>query len=230
MGYIVAAGCFVAFYILWVKNMGRIGCHRLVNMIASLSVYLRYLSLVYVVYSDVGFYDWNFQNTLPMANVSPFMFSVMPLTWILPKGAKKYLYLLISLLSVGMLFSAISSSLYNAIIGYKFHWHFMLDYVAHLILSAWGIYLVKSGQVTLCKRDCLISGSLIVGVAFVMMMLNVMLDTAFFGLSLNGKHNIYNNVIVDSSALSALIYFVGLVVVLLLGYGFNKILSKTYKN
>ena len=230
MGYIVAAGCFVAFYILWVKNMGRIGCHRLVNMIASLSVYLMYLSLVYVVYSDVGFYDWNFQNTLPMANVSPFMFSVMPLTWILPKGAKKYLYLLISLLSVGMLFSAISSSLYNAIIGYKFHWHFMLDYVAHLILSAWGIYLVKSGQVTLCKRDCLISGSLIVGVAFVMMMLNVMLDTAFFGLSLNGKHNIYNNVIVDSSALSALIYFVGLVVVLLLGYGFNKILSKTYKN
>ena len=230
MGYIVAAGCFVAFYILWVKNMGRIGCHRLVNIIASLSVYLMYLSLVYVVYSDVGFYDWNFQNTLPMANVSPFMFSVMPLTWILPKGAKKYLYLLISLLSVGMLFSAISSSLYNAIIGYKFHWHFMLDYVAHLILSAWGIYLVKSGQVTLCKRDCLISGSLIVGVAFVMMMLNVILDTAFFGLSLSGKHNIYNNVIVDSSALSALIYFVGLVVVLLLGYGFNKILSKTYKN
>ena len=230
MGYIVAAGCFVAFYILWVKNMGRIGCHRLVNIIASLSVYLMYLSLVYVVYSDVGFYDWNFQNTLPVANVSPFMFSVMPLTWILPKGAKKYLYLLISLLSVGMLFSAISSSLYNAIIGYKFHWHFMLDYVAHLILSAWGIYLVKSGQVTLCKRDCLISGSLIVGVAFVMMMLNVALDTAFFGLSLSGKHNIYNNVIVDSSALSALIYFVGLVVVLLLGYGFNKILSKTYKN
>lgn len=230
MGYIVAAGCFVAFYILWVKNMGRIGCHRLVNMIASLSVYLMYLSLMYVVYSDVGFYDWNFQNTLPMANVSPFMFSVMPLTWILPKGAKKYLYLLISLLSVGMLFSAISSSLYNAIIGYKFHWHFMLDYVAHLILSAWGIYLVKSGQVSLGKRECLISGSLIVGVAAIMMGLNVMLDTAFFGLSLNGKHNIYNNVIVDSSALSALIYFVGLVVVLLLGYGFNKILSKTYKN
>lgn len=230
MGYIVAAGCFVAFYILWVKNMGRIGCHRLVNMIASLSVYVMYLSLVYVVYSDVGFYDWNFQNTLPMANVSPFMFSVMPLTWILPKGARKYLYLLISLLSVGMLFSAISSSLYNAIIGYKFHWHFMLDYVAHLILSAWGIYLVKSGQVTLCKRDCLISGSLIVGVAFVMMMLNVMLDTAFFGLSLSGKHNIYNNVIVDSSALSALIYFVGLVVVLLLGWGFNKMLLKKHKN
>lgn len=230
MGYIIAAGCFVAFYILWVKNMGRIGCNRLVNIIASLSVYLMYLSLVYVVYSDVGFYDWNFQNTLPMANVSPFMFSVMPLTWILPKGARKYLYLLISLLSVGMLFSAISSSLYNAIIGYKFHWHFMLDYVAHLILSAWGVYLVKSGQVTLCKRDCLIGGSLIVGVAFVMMMLNVMLDTAFFGLSLSGKHNIYNNVIVDSSALSALIYFVGLVVVLLLGYGFNRMLSKKHQN
>ena len=230
MGSIVAAGCFVAFYIFWVKNMGRIRCHRLVNMIASLSVYLMYLSLMYVVYSDIGFYDWNFQNTLPVANVSPFMFSIMPLTWILPKVAKKYLYLLISLLSVGMLFSAISSSLYNAVIGYKFHWHFMLDYLAHLILSAWGIYLVKSGQVRLDRRDCFISGSLIVGVAALMMILNVIFDTSFFGLSLNGKHNIYNNVIVDNSALSALIYFVGLVVVLLLGYGFNKILLKKHKN
>ena len=230
MGYIVAAGCFAAFYVFWIRNMGRIRCHRLVNIIASLSVYVMYLSLMYVIYSDVGFYDWNFQNTLPMANVSPFMFSIMPLTWILPKGAKKYLYLLISLLSVGMLFSAISSSLYNAVIGYKFHWHFMLDYLAHLILSAWGIYLVKSGQVRLDRRDCIISGSLIVGVAALMMILNVIFDTSFFGLSLNGKHNIYNNVIVDSSALSALIYFVGLVVVLLLGYGFKKILLKKHKN
>jgi hypothetical protein len=228
MGYIVAVGCFVAFYIFWVKNMERITSYRLVNIFASASVYLMYLSLMYVVYSDVGFYDWNFQNTLPVANVSPFMFSLMPLTWILPKRAKKYLYLLISLLSVGMLFSPISGCVYNAVIGYKFHWHFMLDYVAHLILSAWGVYLVKSGQVMLDRRDCLISGSLIVGVAAVMMLLNVIFDTAFFGLSLNGKHNIYNNVIVDSSVISAIIYFVGLVVVLLLGYGLNKMLSKKH--
>ena len=106
----------------------------------------------------------------------------------------------------------------------------MLNYAAHVVLSIWGVFLVKSGQVKLDRRDCFISGSMIIGVAFTMMILNVIFDTSFFGLSLNGKHNIYNSVIVDSSALSALIYFVGLVLVLFLGYSFNKMLSKKSKN
>ena len=39
-----------------------------------------------------------------------------------------------------------------------------------------------------------------------------------FTLSINGKHNIYNMVLVNNSYLSALIYYLGLGVVLLLGY------------
>ena len=58
---------------------------------------------------------------------------------------------------------------------------------------------------------------LIYGVAVVMLILNVIFDKAFFGLSLNGRHNIYNMVLVDNSYLSALIYFVGLGAVLALG-------------
>ena len=56
-----------------------------------------------------------------------------------------------------------------------------------------------------------------------MMILNVVFDTAFFGLSLNGKHNIYNNVLVLNSYLSAFLYFFGLCGVLLMGFGFSKI-------
>ena len=42
-------------------------------------VYIPYLLLSWTIYRDVGFQDWNFQNTLPTANVSPFMISTMPL-------------------------------------------------------------------------------------------------------------------------------------------------------
>ena len=56
--------------------------------------------------------------------------------------------------------------------------------------------------------------------------LYVIFDNAFFGLSLFGKHNIYNMVIVDNSYLSALLYFIGLIGVTLLGYGFNMLLSR----
>jgi hypothetical protein len=182
--------------------------------------------LSYTVYSEVGFYDWNFQNTLPVANVSPFMFSITPLVLVLSGRAKKLLLLLISLLSVGMFLSTVFSMTYNAVIDYKFHWHFMLDFVAHFALSLFGIYIVRSGQVDFTLKNCLKSGSLILGSATLMLVLNIIFDTSFFGLNLNGKHNIYNNVIVEDSYLSALLYYCGLIFVLLLG----SILCRKCKN
>jgi hypothetical protein len=184
-----------------------------------------------IIYSDVGFDDWNFRNVLPTANVSPFMFSITPIALLLPEKARKHLLLLFSLLSVGMLLSAAVNCIYNTVIGYRFHFHFALDYISHVALSLWGVYAVRCGRVKLLPKSCFISGGLILGVAIVMLILNVIFDTSFFGLSLNGKHNIYNVVITDVSLLSVLIYFVGLVGVLFMGFYYNKLLelAKTKK-
>ena len=128
------------------------------------------------------------------------------------------MHLLNSLLTVGMFLSTVVNCIHFASIGYAFHPHFLLDYVAHFSLSLFGIYLVRSEQIDLNWKHNAISSAIIFGVAAVMLILNVIFDTAFFGLSLNGKHNIYNNVLVDSSYLSALIYFMGLLLVLFLGF------------
>ena len=172
---------------------------------------------------DVGFNDWNYRNTLPVANVSPFMFALMPIVFVLPQRVKKHFLLLISLLSVGMAFSSILGCVNNAAINYKFHLHFMLDYVSHFTLSLYGVYLVRTRQVQLNVKNAVVSASIIVGAALVMMILNVIFDTAFFGLSLNGKHNIYNNVLFKSSYLSVFVYFLGLIVILVLGYVYMKL-------
>ena len=193
-------------------------------------VYIPYLLLSWTIYRDVGFQDWNFQNTLPTANVSPFMFSTMPLLLLLPRKVRESWHLLIVLLSAGMLLAGALGCIYNAAIGYAFHPHFLLDFGAHFALSLFGVYLARSGQVKLSGKNCLISGALIVGVAVCMLALNCILDTAFFGLSLTGKHNIYNNVLVASSYLSAVLYFVGLGMVLLLGAGYVKCFRETRKN
>lgn len=199
---------------------------KLFNFIFGCMVYIPYVALCYVVYSDVGFYDWNFQNTLPVANVSPFMFSIIPILLFLPKKVKSYVYLLISLLSVGMIFSSVLGCVYNASINYAFHFHFLLDYLSHFSLSLFGIYLIRTKQVDFNLKNCVISSSIILGSATVMLILNLIFDTAFFGLSLRGKHNIYNNVIVDNSFLSAFIYYLGLIVVLILGFFLCKIFNK----
>ena len=59
----------------------------------------------------------------------------------------------------------------------------------------------------------------------VMMILNLIFDTSFFGLSLNGKHNIYHMVLVSNSYLNALIYFSGLIIIMVGSFLFQKLLS-----
>ena len=215
MAYIITLLLLCAAYggcIACMKHMRRV---RRWNLLFMALVYVPYLALVWHMYRDTGADDWNFRNTLPTANVSPFMFSLMPLLLILPGKIKKQFHLLIAMLSV-----------YYAAIRYRFHPHFLLDFGAHFALSAFGVYLSKSGQVAWKPKNCLISAAWIYGVALGMLVLNGIFDKAFFGLSLNGKHNIYNMVLVENSYLSALIYFVGLGAVLLLGALYCNFLNK----
>ncbi|MBR5439665.1 MAG: hypothetical protein IKV61_05585 [Clostridia bacterium] len=199
---------------------------KLTNFILFLIIYGFYLLLVLTVYFDVGFYDWNFQNTLPTANVSPFMFFTLPLIFILPKKIKKYYIALISLLSLGMLGATIVNCTYFSSIKYAFHVHFIFDHISHLTLSLLGIYFIRSKQIEFNKREVVIGGSIIIFVAILMLLLNIYFDTSFFGLSLNGKHNIYNNILVENSYISALIYFSGLTLILIVGYLFQNLICR----
>ena len=214
--------CCVAVIILMPKFTNK----NITNFFFFIITYISYLSLALIIYLDVGFNDWNFQNVLPTANVSPFMFFIMPIYFILPKKLKQYFLLLISLLSVGMFLSPCVNCIYFHSISYAFHIHFVLDYIAHFSLFLWGIYIIKSHQVELNIKNTFVSAFCIISVATIMLILNVIFDTTFFGLSLNGKHTIYNQILVSNSYLSALIYFIGLIVVLLLGYTFQFIINK----
>jgi hypothetical protein len=218
MPYIIALFLLLAIFCVGCALVWRAKKSTLVNIAFVLLVYSAYLFVSLTVYFDVGFSDWNFQNTLPTANVSPFMFTLAPLSLLLPRKPRRCVFLLISMLSFGMLLAGALGCVYNAVIGYKFHFHFFMDYTAHILLSLFGVYLVRSEQVDLTPVAALISGSVIFGSALLMLILNLIFDTSFFGLSLSGKHNIYNVVLTDNSYISALLYFIGLSGVLVLGY------------
>ena len=226
MFYILAMILLILCCVCVLIAMKRFVNKEVTNAIFVLSIFACYGALVWNIYSKVGLNDWNFRNALPTANVSPFMFFTLPLGLILPKKARGYYRTLVSLLCVGMFFAPVLSCIYFASIGYRFHPSFLLDYYSHFALFLWGIYLVRSGQVSLRKKDALIGGSIIVGAALLMLIANVIFDTAFFGLSLNGKHNIYNHVLVSNSLLSAVLYFIGLIAVLFVGFLFRKVWEK----
>ena len=228
--YILTLVVFCFLFVVSIYLMKYIHNIQLFNLIFIALIYIPYVCLCIIVYkTDTDLNRWNFLNTLPFANVSPFMFSITPILLILPKKIREYVYLLISMLTVGMFFSAVFGCVGNAIRNYNFHFHFTLDYLSHFAMSAFGVFLVKSKQVKINSKNCIISGSIILGVATIMLILNVIFDKAFFGLSLNGKHNIYNIVLVDNSYLSALIYYVGLIFVLLLGTVVCKLFNNSNK-
>jgi hypothetical protein len=230
MNYIILLLILLAVYIAVLFIMKYFTNQRITDLVFCALVFVPYIWLMSIVYKDVGPRDWNFTNTLPTANVSPFMFTLTPLMFLLPKGVRKYFFGLVSLLSVGMLFSSVLACVQRASIGYKLHFHFVLDYVSHISLSLFGVYLVKSGQVQLGIKNALKSASVIFSAATLMVVLNLIFDTSLFGLSLRGKHNIYNNVLVDSSYLSALLYYLGLAAVLALGYAFCKLMTMKRTN
>ena len=226
MKYIIFIFIILVAYVLSITSMKYIKQKKIADFIFAFLIFALYVAHSFIIFRDVGFYDWNYQNTLPTANVSPFMFVLTPIILVFPKAIKPYFFLLISLLSFGMLSSAILGCAFNAFRNYAFHYHFAMDYTAHIIISLFGIYLVKTEQVKPTPKKCLISSLIIFAVATLMLILNAIFDTAFFGLSLSGKHTIYNSVIVENSYLSALIYFTGLATVLFLGYLYIKIINK----
>lgn len=227
--YLVVLLLYFVIYIAMCLLMPEFKNINIANMIFYLISFVCYITLVIYLYFHDGPKDWNFTNALPTANVSPFMFFTSFIFFLLPKKIKKYHALLISLLSVGMILSSAITMTHNFIISYRFIPSFLLDYTAHFAFSLWGVYFIQSKQVELKNKDCLISGSLIMGVALTMLIINLIFDTSFFGLSLRGKHNIYNQVLVSNSFLSALIYFSGLVLVLFLGYLLQKMLLVVLK-
>ena len=230
MNYLIVFVVLLAIYIAGVLFLKYLAKYKtLVNILFAIIIFASYFYVVRYMYYDVGPDDWNFKNTLPTANVSPFMFCLVIVFWILPKKVRPSLFMLVSLLSLGMLVAGLGGCFVYIARDYKFHWTIALDCTAHVLISLWGIYLIKSGQMELNVKKASQNGIIIVCVALGMLIHNLAFDTAFFGLSLNGKHSIYNIVITNNSIVSAFVYFVGLFLVLKLGYAYQKILNMSKK-
>lgn len=230
MEYIFTLGGLIIFYVICLFAMQFFKNYKVTNSIFVISIFLLYIAELLYVYFTVGSKDWNFMNILPIANMSPFMFALTPLYFILPKKIKPYYLSIVSLLSIGMALSPIISCIYYIRVEYSFFPQFLLGYLAHLLLSLWGVYVVKTKQCHTDFSKTAKSASIVFWIVAIMMIINFIFDTSFFGLSLKGKHNIYGMVLVSSSYVSAIIYIAGLCAVMILSYIYNKLLCKFLYN
>lgn len=225
VGYAITLALMIGLYPIGIWASGKIKRQRLFTALFPFVVLILYGACVLKIGLNAGIRDWNFHNALPTANVSPFTYCLTAVIILFPKKARTYLYALVAMLSLGLLGSGMINCIFNIARSYKFHWEMGLDSLLHGAVSFFGVYLLRSGQTKLDTKTCIIGGGIIYGVAVCMLILNVIFHTAFFGLSLYGKHNIYNVVLCESGYLSALLYFLGLGVVLVLGTLFQKVVN-----
>ena len=225
LGYIITFTILFGGYSIGVWAMGKIKRKYLFEVIFPFGIFALYFCCVVYIAADAGVNDWNFHNALPTANVSPFLYCLTPLIFLFPKRIKKYLYTLVALLSFGLLCAGAITCVFNITRSYAFHWQIALDSLLHGAISLFGVYLVKNGRAGLDIKSCLIGGGVIVGVAVIMMGINGILHTSFFGLSVYGEHNIYNIVVCKNGYLSAGLYFIGLCAVLTAGRFFQKLIN-----
>ena len=102
--YIISMIVLLGLYVGVIINMKRMKNTKLFNYIFSAAVLACYLFVVFRNYFEDGFYDWNFQNTLPVANVSNFV-----LTDNSYLSAALYFFGLLCVLGLGGLYSYLLS-------------------------------------------------------------------------------------------------------------------------
>lgn len=216
----------MSVYVIGVIFMHNAPKNKSWNVLFTLVVFGLYAYCLLSIYIDVGADDWNFTNALPTANVSPFTFACVGLSLFFPRIIKYRFLTLLSLLSVGMLAASLIECVSYFLRGYAFHYVIGMDVAAHVVLSLYGVYLVESEQVETDVKNVFLSGCIILLVAVVMLALNAIFHTSFFGLSVYGDHNIYGMVLTKDRVLSALLYFTGLCDILLIGNFYLHLLKR----
>lgn len=226
--YYLLAVLFIIYLTIWLviifKYKTKLNA-KVFNLVFSLIIAISYIALLIYNTQALDIFPAVFDKTLPTGNISPFMFSLVLITIFLPTKLKDIIYTLIVLLSVGM-FGAGLNELYSSLSFPLFSLFFPLDILSHFTLFLFGIYLVVSKQVDLNKKNVIKAIILIYSVIFIMIILNAIFKTCFFGLSFDDTHNIYDMTFIKNEYLNILVYIILVFIVLMGGYILNRIIKR----
>ena len=189
---------------------------KLVNYILSFIAFIFYVALVLVHYFLT---KGGINGDLPLANVSPLIFSTVFFANFLPNKIRKYYHILIvsfigAMFVVGVFLYLVKDLITNS---YSYDPWMYFDGISHLAVSLLGIWLILTNQINLNKFDFGISLISQYILLFIVIILNIVFKTNFFGLSITSNHNIYGFTF-NPWIFSFSIYFIGLALILIIGY------------
>ena len=172
---------------------------------------------------NLGMYErgWLDDGFETLGNISPMIFTVIPLTCFMNEKVKSYAYSAISLLWLGM-FLALFISPEQA---YLTSWHteasvlYTGEALCHMWAALFGLYLILTEQVKLSFRTWVRAITFMYAVIGFGVFLNYFFHKSNFGMNPYGDYGIYFLDIFGTFEATLVAYLMGVLTVLTMGWG-----------
>ena len=224
LGVGVACYFITLFFLCFYRDKLNIKLCTTVFIIVDMILYL----LWNIAYAEKGMLKDGFMT---LENISPFTFTVIPLTVFMNEKTKEYAYSAIAFLHLGLFLATLISPEYVVIFNYKTEatFAYATEAMCHVLAALFGLYLMLTGQVKPDFNHWIKAIVFLLGWISFGIFLNLVLDTYCFNLNPN-RYAIYMLDIFGSYEATVLAYYLGVIVVLTLGmqsgYGLCKLVDK----
>lgn len=197
----------------------------------------RACNVVFVIADVIFYFVWNlgmYENGwlsngfVTLGNISPWIFTVIPLTLFMGEKTKQFAYSAVAFLWVGMFLALFISPEYAYVFDYRREATFLYtgEALCHMLAALFGIYLILTGQVKLTFSNWLKSIAFMYAVIFFGVFLNFFFHTRNFGMDPYGDYAIYFLDIFGTFEATLLAYLLGVLTVLTLGMQFGYLMDR----
>lgn len=194
-------------------------------------------NLIFVIFDVLFFFLWNLSmyprgklddGFETLENISPLMFTLIPLTYCMRGKVKDCCFSAIAFLSVGMLVAMYASPEYEYVNTFRREADFFYtsEALCHMLCSLFGAYLVLTNQVKICFSSWIKSIVFLYSIITFGVFLNFVFHKGFFGMNPYGGYSIYMIDIFGSFEATLAAYYLGVLLVLTIGMQVNGMLDK----
>ena len=188
---------------------------------------IKFFNGLFIVLDIILFLLWNIacaengwlaDGFMTFDNISPFTFTIIPLTVFMNAKTKEYAYSTIAFLHLGLFLATLISPEYEVIFVYRTEatFTYATEAMCHVLSALFGIYLIVTKQVKTDFEHWVKSIVFMLGWITVGISANLLLDTHCFNLNPN-RYSIYMLDIFGTYEATLLAYYLGVILVLTLG-------------
>lgn len=191
-------------------------------------------NLIFVITDLIFFFCWNYaayqrgwldKRFMTLDNISPLMFTMIGLIYFMKDGVRQYCFSAIAFLNVGMFCAMLISPERAYLLDFTQEASFLYTSEAfcHMHCSLFGLYLVVTRQVKVDFAHLVKAMVFLYSIITFSVFLNVVFHKNFFGMDPYGDYGIYFIDIFGSFGATLVAYYVGILLVLTIGWHVSRI-------